>query len=119
MTPVYGHKRAASNGSECGSWMDQFAQLKPEGGFRAAVEQAWGQSAPRTNVASPQRFLNGRVVLRPVYGRGRLAADAAHGGTWMDLFANLKPEGGARAVVEQAWKRSTFAHNDGSPALAA
>ena len=119
MTPVYGQKRSAANGSERDTWMAQFAQLKTEGGFRTVVEQAWNTGALKTSVASPQRFLNGRVDLRPVYGRLRLSADAAHCETWMDWFTDLKPQGGARTAVEQSWSRSTPAHNDGSPALAA
>jgi len=46
------------------------------------------------------------VYERKAYGRVR--------GTWMDRFMRLEPEGGFRAVVEQAWSRGASTPNRAS-----
>jgi hypothetical protein len=53
--------------------------------------------------------------MESVYGRKRLAASAEVRETWMGRFTQLEPEGGFRAVAQQAWNRGTPAlHRAGS-----
>ena len=107
MESVYGRKRVAANAGMRETWMDWFTQLEPEGGVRAVVQQAWNRSALTPNGSSPLNSLNGRMEMKPVYGQKCLSSDAGVRKTWMDWFTELKPEGGVRAIVKQAWNSST------------
>ena len=53
--------------------------------------------------------------MESVYGRKRVAANAGMRETWMDWFTQLEPEGGVRAVVQQAWNLSAPTPNGASP----
>lgn len=53
--------------------------------------------------------------MESVYGRKRLAANVGVRETWMDRFTQLEPEGGFRAVVQQAWNRNAPTPNRASP----
>lgn len=44
--PIYGRKCLSADAGVGETWMDRFTQLDPEGGFRAAVTQAWRAGAP-------------------------------------------------------------------------
>jgi hypothetical protein len=49
MKPVYGQKSRAGARE---TWMDRFARLKTDGGFRAAVEHSRGSDAHLTTLAA-------------------------------------------------------------------
>ena len=119
MESVYGRKRLAANAGVRETWMDQFTQLEPEGGFRAVAQQAWNRSAPTPNRASPLNSLNGRMEMKPVYGQKRPSADARVRETWMDLFTKLEPEDGFRAIVERDRNWSTATSDKHLTTLAA
>jgi hypothetical protein len=46
MKPVYGHKCLSAEAGVRETWMDRFATLQPEGGFRPIVERAWSWATP-------------------------------------------------------------------------
>jgi hypothetical protein len=98
MEAVYGRRRYAANAGSRETWMDRFARLQPESGVRAAVRLAWSNSASMSSGVRPVNSRNGRIAIEAVYGRER-----GNCKTWIDLFTKLNPEGGFRAVVEEAW----------------
>jgi hypothetical protein len=114
MKSVYGLKRLAANAKVHETWMDRFTQLEPEDGFRAVARQAWIRSAPMPNGASAVSSLNGRMEMKPVYGKKVGVRE-----TWMDLFTRLEPEDGFREIVERAWNWSTPSSDEHLTALAA
>jgi hypothetical protein len=105
MESVYGRKRLAANAGGRETWMDKFAQLQPESGFRAIVEQVWSRCLRTPNRARPLNSRNGRMEMKPVYGQKRLSAEAGVHETWHETwihrFVKLEPEGGFRAIVER------------------
>jgi hypothetical protein len=58
MEPVYGRKR---NAGQTETWMDRFTQLEPEGGFRAAVHQAWNHSGVPSDKTAQLSALYGSI----------------------------------------------------------
>jgi hypothetical protein len=107
MESVRARKRLVAIVGASETWMDRFTQLEPEGGFRAVVQHAWNPSARTPNRSSALNSLNWRADMKPVYGHKCLSEDAGAREAWMDQFTKLEPEGGFRAIVEQAWNWST------------
>jgi hypothetical protein len=119
MKAVYGRKRLAASSQERETWMDQFTQLEPEDGFRAAAKMAWSRTVASHYGASRPDSIDGGSTMKPVYGRNGSPATARIRGTFMDRFTQLETTGGFREAARRVWNVNAREHDQRLAPLAA